>query len=68
MTVGNAPLLIKDQTRDRRKQLRCIPNLHRITEEDSIFWFDLCGWIFSEGLDNNNGGSYKTMTPVVTGH
>ena len=68
MTVGNAPLLIYNWTRDCRKWFRCILNLQRITEEDSIFWFDLCGWIFSEGLDNNNGGSYKTMTPVVTGH
>ena len=22
----------------------CIPNIQRLTEENSIFWFDLCGW------------------------
>ena len=24
--------------------MRCIPNLKRLTNKDSIFWFDLCGW------------------------
>ena len=26
----------------------CIPNLQRLTEEASIFWFDLCGWRLTE--------------------
>ena len=43
VTHWRAPLLRYDQIRDLRKQLRCIANLQRLTEEDSIFWFDLCG-------------------------
>ena len=45
VTFRRAHILISDRTRERWKQLRCIPNIHRLTEEDSIFWFDLCGWI-----------------------
>ena len=28
--------------------MRRITNIQRITEEDSIFWFDLCGWRLNE--------------------
>ena len=30
------------------KQLRCILNIQRLTEKDSIFWFDMCGWQLTE--------------------
>ena len=43
MTVWSDPLLIYDQNKDSRRQLWCSDNLQRLTEEDSIFWFDLCG-------------------------
>ena len=26
----------------------CILNIQRLTDEDSIFWFDLCGWRLTE--------------------
>ena len=68
MTFGSAPLLIWDLTRYRRKQLRCIPNLQRLTEEDSIFWFYMCGWKLTEDQDNDTGSSDKTKIPVVTRH
>ena len=48
MTVGRAHILIYDQTRDLRKQFRCIPNIKRLTEKDLLFWFDLCGWRLTE--------------------
>ena len=46
----------------------CIPNLQGLTEEDSIFWFDLCGWQLTKDQDNNTGSSDNTTTPVVTLH
>ena len=43
-------------------------NIKRLTEEDSIFWFNICGWIFSVYHKNNIGSSDNITTPVVTGH
>ena len=68
MTVGSTPLLIHDRTRDCRKQLRCIPNLQRLTEEELLFWFDLCGCRFTEEQDKNTGISEETSTSVVIGN
>ena len=48
MTVGRAHLLIYEKDRSRRKQLRFNTNLQILTEEDLIFWFDLCGWYLTE--------------------
>ena len=48
MTVGHSHLLIFNWTRDCLKQLRCIPNIQRLTEEDSIFWFYLFDWRLTE--------------------
>ena len=59
MTVGRDDLLIYNQTIDRLKRLRCIPNIQRLTEEDSILWFDLCGWRYREDRDNDTGSSDK---------
>ena len=68
MTVGYAHLLISDQTRDRSKKLRYIPNIQRLTEEDSIPWFDICGWRFSEDQDNDIGSSDRIKTLILTGY
>ena len=46
----------------------CIPNIQRLTDEDSIFWFDMCGWRFIEDQNNDTGSSDEIMTPVVTGN
>ena len=67
MTVGRAYLFIYDHKRDRREKLRCITDLQRLTEEDSIFWFDLCGWKLTDDHDNKGSSSGKIKTPVVTG-
>ena len=47
VTIGPAHLPLLDRSRDRWKQLMCIPNIKRLTKEDSIFWFDLCGWLLT---------------------
>ena len=54
MTVGITHLLISDKTIDRWKTLRCILNTQRLTEEDSMLSFGLCGWQFSKDQDNDN--------------
>ena len=55
VTVGRAQLPFFDLYRERWKQLRCIPNIQRLTKEDSILWFeyDLCSLQSSEDRDNN---------------
>ena len=68
VTVGHVYLLNSDWTRYRWKQLGFITNIQRLTEEDSIIWFDLCGWQLTKDWDNNNGSSDEIMTHVVTGH
>ena len=57
MTAGGALLFIYDWTEDHRRHLRCISNLKRLTEEDSIFWFDMCGCRFTEKQDNYTSSS-----------
>ena len=47
VTVRRTHLPYFVQSRDRWKQLRCILNIQILTKEDSIFWFDLCGWLLS---------------------
>ena len=68
MTAGRAHLLISDHTRDCLIQLRCILNIKRLTEEDSIPWFDLYGWGFSEDQDNDTVSSDNITKPVVIGN
>ena len=68
MPVGRAPLLIYDQSRYVRKQLGCIDNLQRLTEEDSIFRFDLYGCRCTKKQHNNTSSSEEKSTPVVTKH
>ena len=46
------------------KKLRCIPNIQRLTEEDSIFWFDLCGWLPTI-LSNFGVGLSSDRNPVL---
>ena len=46
----------------------CNHNLQILPEEYSIFWFDLCGWKFTEDRDNDTGSSDKITTPVAIGH
>ena len=46
----------------------CITNLKKLTEEDSIFSFDLCVWKFTDDQDNDASISDKIKTPLVTGH
>ena len=48
LTVERSHLTFSDRNRDHWKQLRCILNIQRLTAEDSIFWFDLCGCIIAE--------------------
>ena len=45
VTVGSAHIPYFVWFRDCWKQLRCIPNIQRLAKEDSIIWFDLCGWL-----------------------
>ena len=68
MTIERTHVMMYDQDRDHRKQLRCITNEQRLTEEDSIFWFDLCDWQFTEDKDSEPSKSERITTPVVTGH
>ena len=42
--------------------------IQRLTEEDSILWFDLCRWKFSMDQDNTTGSSDEVTVPVVIGH
>ena len=32
-------------------------NIQRLPDQDSILWFDRCGWQFSEDQDNDIGNS-----------
>ena len=48
--------------------MRCISNIQKLIEQDSILWFVLCGWKFSEDQDDDIGSIGKIMTLVVTGH
>ena len=43
--------MMYDQNIDLRKQSRCINNLKRLTEEDLIYWFDMCGCQFTDDQD-----------------
>ena len=65
MTVGRAYLMMYDQNIDLRKQSRCINNLKRLTEEDLIYWFDMCGCQFTDDQNKNTGSSDKITAPLV---